>query len=196
MTKEELASEIWKGIPNFSLYEVSDLGRVRSLSHSYKRKEWRGKTVQTVFWKGRLLKGWIKYDNGKPTTSLVTLRRDGKTYYCRVSRLVLFAFVGKPPLNTESCHHDGDHSNNRLTNLRWDTRKNNQLDSIRHGTKTNPPVLFGENHPNSSLTDAQIREIRATKPIVRGTKARLARLYNVSNTSIGRILGMKTRVTA
>lgn len=47
---------------------------------------------------------------------------------------MLTAFVGPCPDGMEGCHNDGDPHNNRLDNLRWDTRANNARDAIRHGT--------------------------------------------------------------
>lgn len=51
-----------------------------------------------------------------------------------VHRLVLEAFVGPCPDGMEACHNDGNPLNNCLSNLRWDTHKNNQADRWRHGT--------------------------------------------------------------
>ena len=49
-------------------------------------------------------------------------------------RLVLGAFAGPPPEGMEGCHEDNDKTNNRLDNLRWDTRPGNHSDKARHGT--------------------------------------------------------------
>jgi hypothetical protein len=43
-------------------------------------------------------------------------------------------FVGPAPEGMEGCHYNGDPTDNRLENLRWDTRKANVADAIRHGT--------------------------------------------------------------
>jgi len=51
----------------------------------------------------------------------------------KVHRLVLLAFVGAPPKGMEACHYDGDPQNNNLSNLRWDTAKENWVDRKRHG---------------------------------------------------------------
>jgi hypothetical protein len=46
-----------------------------------------------------------------------------------IHRIVLESFVGFCPTNMEGCHKDGNRANNRLDNLRWDTHKNNFLDT-------------------------------------------------------------------
>src|SRR5690606_38480338 len=48
--------------------------------------------------------------------------------------LVAEAFIGPRPEGAECLHGDGDHTNNMVSNLRWGTKSENQLDSVRHGT--------------------------------------------------------------
>jgi len=65
----------------------------------------------------------------------VHLTKDGKKKNPGVHVLVLEAFVGpRPDEHFVGCHNDGDPSNNRLENLRWDSRANNGLDTVKHGT--------------------------------------------------------------
>lgn len=64
----------------------------------------------------------------------VRLSREGRAYSKVVHRLVLEAFVGPCPPGMEGCHNDGHKQNNRLGNLRWDTPRENQLDTVRAGT--------------------------------------------------------------
>jgi hypothetical protein len=47
--------------------------------------------------------------------------------------LVLEAFVGPCPDGLEACHWDDDPTNNRLSNLRWDTSIANKRDMARNG---------------------------------------------------------------
>ncbi len=54
-----------------------------------------------------------------------------------VHRLVLIAFVGDCPPGKECCHNDGDATNNRVENLRWDTRSANMKDRFTHHNQKN-----------------------------------------------------------
>ncbi len=186
--------EVWRPVPGFENYEVSDLGRVRSKRRTHVRPHWlTGKPIEVAAG-GRVLDGWVtKQSNGSPLAVLVTLRRDGRSFTDRVHRLVLLAFIGPSPDGTEGCHNDGNPLNNRLSNLRWDTHEANMLDAARHGTKKNPPVFRGERHHNATLTDNQVAAIRAL-PRRRGLLADLAREYGTSANTIGRIRAGLTRV--
>lgn len=51
-----------------------------------------------------------------------------------VHQLVLLAFVGPCPEGYEACHNNGDPTDNRASNLRWDTPSHNNIDKVLHGT--------------------------------------------------------------
>ena len=112
--------EEWRAIVGYEgRYEVSDQGRVRSLdrvdSRGCKRK-------------GNIL----RLQPGKPRPyPYVTLGHSDRR---RVHRLVIEAFVGPCPPGTEVLHANDDPSDNRLSNLRYDTRSANILDRVRNGT--------------------------------------------------------------
>lgn len=122
---EIMAEERWLPIPGYEgLYEVSDLGNIRSLDRTVKRSD--GKLRR---FKGKAITPTIV--NGR---ARVTLPGNPRRKH-RVHRLVLLAFVGPPPPGTEACHSpDPDPLNNRLENLRWDTSSENMRDRVRHGT--------------------------------------------------------------
>jgi hypothetical protein len=86
---------------------------------------------------------------------LVNIHREGKKSPVGVHRLVLETFVGPCPKGMEACHNNGIRADNRPTNLRWDTRKNNHADKKLHGTQQ-----CGERSGNAKLTNAQVIEIR------------------------------------
>lgn len=143
--------EEWKAIPGYEdYYDVSTHGRVRS----YWRQSslGRGKGVKYVLenFPQKILRNI--FISNYPTVSLI---KDGKAKQWRVNRLVLLAFVGPCPPGMESCHEDGVPPNCFLTNLRWDTRSNNNLDRIKHGHGA-----VGENNPNSALMPDQVIKIR------------------------------------
>lgn len=86
----------------------------------------------------------------------VNLQRDGKLTMQRVSRLVLSAFIGPCPLGMEARHFpDRDRDNNRLENLSWGSRQENQADRVVHGTSNR-----GERSYRTKLTEKLVRVIR------------------------------------
>lgn len=99
-----------------------------------------------------------------------------------VSRIVLEAFVGPCPPGMEACHGDGDVSNNRLTNLRWDTHRANEADKRVQGTD---PV--GERHGMAKLSADAVRAIRADRA-AGATLAALAVRWGVCKQQISRIV--------
>lgn len=138
-------TERWRSLPDYEgLYEVSDLGRVKSLS----RLDRKGRRVR-----GRLLSITTHPSGHKQ----VKLSRDGVYRQGKLHRLVLIAFVGPPPPACEVLHGDGDPANNRLSNLRWGSRSENLRDRVRHGVhhqavKTHCPQRHPYDTTNTYLT--------------------------------------------
>lgn len=125
----DFSSERWLPIPGFlGWYEVSDLGRVRSVQRHVP-----GSDGRRTLLPGRLLQPGLD-SSGHPRLPL-SLPGSRKNY--RVHRLVMLAFVGPCPEGMEVCHGPGGHADNRLSNLRYDTRSENQKDRVRHGVNTN-----------------------------------------------------------
>ena len=107
-------------------YEVSDLGRVRTIE----RRVANGVGVRRV--SARLRRLYVG-----PGKVSVNLSRRNKPETRSVPRLVLEAFIGPCPPGHEACHNDGNLTNNRLDNLRWDSHIENIADKFRHGTDHN-----------------------------------------------------------
>lgn len=103
---------------------------------------------------------------------------DGKAHYCFLHRLVLEAFVGPQPPKCQACHNDGNTSNNKLSNLRWDTAKANQADRIKHGT-----AMFGVGHARAKLRDEDIPVIRQLCIDGKGC-LEIGRMYGVNENAI------------
>lgn len=121
--------EEWRPVVGYEgYYEVSDHGNVRSLDRVVPK----GGHTQTV--NGRALSPSTK-PSGHMRVSIIGADREHRTRM--VHQLVLDAFVGTCPDGMEGCHNNGDPSDNRLKNLRWDTRSANRRDRVAHGVDQN-----------------------------------------------------------
>lgn len=117
--------EEWRSIPGYEgLYEISSIGRVRSLDRTV--RHWRGGESH--------LRGKIKRTpiDGQGYR-VVNLAQEGKQRTMAVHRLVALAFLGTPPGGTMVCHGDGDCLNNQADNLYYGTAEDNAQDRVRHG---------------------------------------------------------------
>lgn len=122
-TQKNIKEEIWMPIKNYeSYYEVSNLGRIRSLDRIVKN----GKTT-TRFQKGRVLSHRV--NTKRFGYCEVSLRVNKVEKRFKVHRLVAEAFIpnidNKPFVN----HIDGNKENNSVSNLEWCTDKENK----KHG---------------------------------------------------------------
>jgi hypothetical protein len=105
--------EVWRDA--YKGYQVSDLGRVRSL----KKKEVKILTAR------KDKKGYLQ----------VHLRIDGKDKIKRVHRLVAETFIPNPENKPQINHEDGNKENNCVSNLTWVTNGENQLHAYKNGLR-------------------------------------------------------------
>lgn len=121
--------EIWKPVPGWEgLYEASSFGRVRSLDRLITRMN--GIPMQM---RGKVLKPTMNEGRGRHLS--VQFRCHHRVERKEVQVVVCGAFHGpKPALKLVAAHWDGNPANNRPSNLRWATQKENMADAKRHGT--------------------------------------------------------------
>jgi hypothetical protein len=117
----------------------------------------------------------------------IVLKKKGVLWTRGVHRLIIETFKGLPPKGFQCCHNDGNVDNNRIENLRWDTRENNELDKFKHGTSPK-----GERNPCAKLTEEQVIEIRKLYNTGSFSHKDLGKIYNVDQANIGYIVRRKS----
>ena len=127
-----MEEEIWKPIKDYEgLYEVSNLGRVKSLNYRKTGKE-------------KILKN-IECNNGYLKVGLIKF---GKCKMCSIHRLVAEAFIPNPEDKPCIDHINTIKNDNRVENLRWVTHKENNNNPLtKKKYSENHREQAGENNP-------------------------------------------------
>ena len=148
--------EIWKPVPCYDRYEVSNFGRVRSVDYidGLGRKH-TGKTLKQV-------------SDGKHNYLYVTLTSLTGSRKESVHRIVAFAFLPNPEGHNEINHIDEDKKNNAVWNLEWCSRSYNNA----YGGRLN-----GERNHQAKLKEQDARYIKEHPE--EGTTA-LAKKFGIS----------------
>lgn len=124
--------EVWKDIKGYEgLYQVSNLGRVRSLP----RGEGYSKRNHIHYLKPDI----NPHNKGEYETfyERVTLCKEGKTKRFLVHRLVAQAFIPNPDNKPHINHIDCDGTHNWVENLEWVTHSENMLWCYKLGRCSN-----------------------------------------------------------
>jgi len=159
--------EIWKNVVGYEgVYEVSNLGRFKSLARIVKVRDFEYLRKERV----RRIKpdayGYIP----------VVLQVDGVSKTSKIHIEVAKAFIPNPKKLPEVNHKDGDKGNNCVGNLEWSTRS----DNMYHASAT------GLRH-KVKLNETKVREIRELKK--QGMLNReIADIYGVCHQQISRIV--------
>ncbi len=129
-------TEIWKPVlRREGEYEVSNLGRVRSLDRCIECVNGSRRKV-----KGKLLKPSLA------TGDFYYRVSQGRNEAIRLHVLVAEAFLGPRPSGLEVRHKNGDRHDSRASNLSYGTHLENMRDAVRHGTSycVQPEVRWGK----------------------------------------------------
>lgn len=105
--------EIWKDIPDFAGYQISNLGRIKSFLR-YKN--------------GKILKPQI----GTTGYYSIVFRANMTSIRIHIHRLVGLIFIDKLPNTYQINHKDGNKLNNNSKNLEWVTDSGNRYHAYEH----------------------------------------------------------------
>lgn len=172
-----LPKRIWKDIPNYEgIYQVSNLGEVRSLNYNHTGKI---KTLKI---------GINKY-------GYCTVTVDGKR--CKVHRLVALTFIPNPNKFPQVNHLDENKSNNCVWNLEWCTAeyncnygsRNARMGSSLNGDKNG---MYGKKHSSETkelIGSYSKKKVRCIETgVIYDSINDLAIFLGVNRTSITRVL--------
>lgn len=164
--------ERWKAVVGFEgLYEVSDRGRVRSLDRSIRVTASWYRKAHLRRYSGQLLRpgksgpfGYVSVvlKHGRPSVP--------------VHHLVAAAFLGARPRGLDVRHKNGRGGDNRVSNLAYGSRAENNRDISRNGRR--------------KVTPAQVRRIR-TLVLSGKTMTELSKSYGVCRSQISNIANRK-----
>ena len=139
--------EIWKDVEGYEgFYQVSNLGRVRSLDRQIYNKGNKGSNKFSKY-KGRVLSQGKK----KKGYLSVSLTKNCKSKSFPVHRLVAKAFIPNPNNLLQINHKDEDKANNKVENLEWCDNKYN----VNYGSWREKQ---SKAHTNSKWTSKMVRQ--------------------------------------
>ena len=161
--------EFWKAVVGADGYEVSSMGRVRSVPRttvlSNRTMRYKGKILATNLNSMGYPRAWVSTGVGQRINRLIHI-------------MVAEAFLGPRPEGREVCHNDGSSKNAEFSNLRYDTPSGNAADKIKHGTN-----MIGANHPSARLSELDVSIIRVR--LENGdTQRSIANDFNVSRPTV------------
>lgn len=170
--------EIWKEVPEYPRYQVSNLGRVLGP------------------------RGFIAGSLHKSTGYLRTLlRNENGVKEFHFHRIVASAFLGKCPKGYQVNHINCDKLDNRPENLEYITLEENLKHAWenglgpvgkRHGRHTKPECTCrGEKHPNSIMTEKKVIEMRKLRKEKKLSFKELSSIFGISKSQVSNIINNK-----
>ena len=174
-------AEQWKNVTGYEgLYQVSNLGRVKSVLRYVKHPNLKRKKVNEKIISSKIsTRKYIK----------CCIYKNGIASHILAHRLVAIAFIPNPENKLEVNHINGIKHDNRVENLEWCTASENQIHAYKNKLSISTK---GEKCSWSKLTQKQVLMIRRLYKINPNTNQRnIAKKLNVSFSLINIIIKRK-----
>jgi hypothetical protein len=188
--------EIWKDVRDYEgLYQISNIGRCRSLDMMSRRVSKQGKEF-FVLLKGKVLSENKTNGNGYRITCLCKNSKKKNNY---IHRLVADAFLDKIEGSYYVNHKDADKLNNNSINLEYCTHRENMIHARKLGLvpcrKGKYYGNYGEDCSYSKLTNKQTLEIYKLAHAGELSQPEIGFKFNVSRSMVSAIKNGKRLVS-
>ena len=181
-----MEKEIWKPISGYEeSYEVSDLGRVKSLMRITVNKSNPNRLYHI---EERILQ--LVNRSGPTSYFCVCLQKNGLTKQFNVHRIVAEAFLPDWDPNLQVNHLNGNKQDNRISNLEMCTQSGNMKHAYDNKLTTN----YGESHYRSVLTKEQVVQIRLLYHFWDLTQQQIAKSFSINQKTVWEIVNNKTYI--
>lgn len=159
------------------IYEINKNGIIKSIVRETNRcgRKPSGNIIKQVLGRG----GYMN----------VALRKNTKQTSVLVHRILAITFIPNPENKPTVNHKNSIRTDNRLSNLEWNTYSENNSHAHKFGKQSN---YYGEKHSQSILKEFQVIEIRAKYIKHKYTAPMLAKEYGTSKGAIVSILNKTT----
>jgi len=172
--------EYWESINGCDSYELSSIGRIKSLKRTFIRSNGYPMSVKEKIRKPNYNQGYailnLKFDNGvlKPI---------------KIHRLVAITFIPNPLNLPEVNHKNFIRHDNRIDNLEWSTH----ADNVKYSFEANNYNTSGVLNGRSKLNESQVLEIRARFSQGKEFNARLIGIeYGISRAVVSKIVNRQS----
>ena len=179
---ETRETEIWKNVSDYPGYQISNFGRLKSLS-----KEWKtGEHYQIIF---RSPEKIMKTSLNNWGYLWARISKKGKKRMFLVHIEVAKAFINNPENKPQVNHKDGNKLNNNWNNLEWNTVSENTQHAYDTGLAKGAQ---GEKSGSAKLKNEDVLEIRRIAENGKyGVLREIAKKYGIAASVISRIVNRK-----